>query len=223
MRLLYHLPLSPYARKVRLVLGEKRLPFELQVEKVWQRRPEYLALNPACTVPTLVDADGTAVADSAVICEYLEEAYPDAPRLLPDSVPARAEVRRLVAWFDGKFGNDVTRNLLGEKFMKRLLGQGNPDAGALRAGYANLRHHLEYIGWLAETRRWLAGDELSLADFAAASHLSALDFASDVDWSMSESARDWYARMKSRPSFRPLLADQVPGVTPPAHYANLDF
>lgn len=223
MRVLYHLPLSPFARKVRLVLTEKRLPFELQMEKVWQRRPEYLALNAAATVPTLVDEDGLAIADSSVICEYLEEAYPDATPLLPKSMPERVEARRLVAWFDGKFGNDVSRNLLGEKFMKRLLGQGNPDAGALRAGYANLRHHLEYIGWLAETRRWLAGDELSVADFAAAGHLSALDFASDVDWSISEPARDWYARIKSRPSFRPLLQDQVPGVHPPAHYANLDF
>ncbi|HYZ62506.1 MAG TPA: glutathione S-transferase family protein [Acetobacteraceae bacterium] len=223
MRLLYHLPLSPYARKVRLVLSEKRLPFELQVEKVWQRRPEYLELNPACQVPTLVDEDGTVIADSGVICEYLEEAYPDRLPLLGKGLAARAEVRRLVAWFDNKFAQDVTANLLGEKFMKRLLGRGNPDAMALRAGYSNLRHHLEYLGWLAETRRWLAGDELSLADFAAAGHLSALDFASDVDWTMSEPARDWYARIKSRPSFRPLLADQVPGVTPPAHYADLDF
>jgi glutathione S-transferase len=223
MRLLYHLPLSPYSRKVRLVMSEKRLPFELQVEKVWQRRPEYLELNPACTVPTLVDENGLAVADSGVICEYLEEAYPDAPALLPRGLAERTEARRLVAWFDVKMGQDVTANLLGEKFMKRLLGRGNPDATALRAGYANLRHHLEYIGWLAETRRWLAGDELSLADFAAAGHLSALDFVSDVDWSMSEPAKDWYARIKSRPSFRPLLQDQVPGVTPPAHYADLDF
>lgn len=223
MRLLYHLPLSPFARKVRLVLAEKRLPFELQMEKVWQRRPEYLAINAAATVPTLVDEGGLAVADSAVICEYLEEAYPEALPLLPKAMPERVEARRLVAWFDGKFATDVSRNLLGEKFMKRVLGHGNPDAGALRAGYANLRHHIEYIGWLAETRRWLAGDEMSLADFAAAGHLSALDFASDVDWSISEPARDWYARVKSRPSFRPLLQDQVPGVTPPAHYADLDF
>lgn len=223
MRLLYHLPLSPFARKVRLVLAEKRLPFELQMEKVWQRRPEYLAINAAATVPTLVDEGGLAVADSAVICEYLEEAYPESLPLLPKTMPERVEARRLVAWFDGKFATDVSRNLLGEKFMKRVLGHGNPDAGALRAGYANLRHHIEYIGWLAETRRWLAGDEMSLADFAAAGHLSALDFASDVDWSISEPARDWYARVKSRPSFRPLLQDQVPGVTPPAHYADLDF
>ena len=223
MRILFHLPLSPFSRKIRLVLAEKRLPFELELEQVWKRRPEYLELNPACTVPTLVEPGGLVVPDSGVICEYLEEAYPAELQLLGRTMQERVEVRRLVAWFDGKFAAEVTRNLLGEKFMKRLLGRGNPDATALRAGYANMRHHLEYIGWLAENRRWLAGEFMSLADFAAAGHLSALDFASDVDWSVSDSARDWYARMKSRPSFRGLLLDQVPGVTPPPHYADLDF
>ena len=222
MRSLYHLPLSPFSRKVRLVLAEKRLPFELRLEKVWQRRSEYLELNPAGTVPTLVEENGLAVADSGVICEYLEEAYPDMA-LMGRTLAERVEVRRLVAWFDGKFANEVTRNLLGEKFMKRLAGRGEPDANALRAGYANLRFHMEYLGWLAETRKWLAGSAISFADFAAAGHLSALDFAGDVDWTMSEAARDWYARMKSRPSFRAILADRVPGVVPPAHYADLDF
>ena len=222
MRVLYHLPLSPFARKVRLVLGEKKLPFELQLEKVWERRPEYLDLNPAGTVPTLVEEKGLVVPDSGVICEYLEEAYPEAP-LLGRTLAERVEVRRLVAWFDGRFAREVTANLLGEKFMKRLSGRGNPDANALRAGYANMRGHLEYLGWLSETRKWLGGDALSLADFAAAAHLSALDFAGDVDWSISPAAKDWYARVKSRPSFRPLLADRVPGVIPPAHYADLDF
>jgi glutathione S-transferase len=117
----------------------------------------------------------------------------------------------------------VTRNLLGEKFMKRLLGGGQPDVAAIRAGYANLKGHMEYLGWLAETRKWLAGNELSLADFAAAGHLSALDFTGEIDWSVSHAARDWYARMKSRPSFRPLLTDRVAGVDPPLHYADLDF
>ena len=222
MRLLYHLPLSPFSRKVRLVLAEKRLPFELQVEKVWERREEYLEMNAACTVPTLVEENGLVVPDSGVICEYLEEAYPDTP-LMGRTLAERVEVRRLVAWFDGKFADEVTRNLLGERFMKRLFGRGNPDAGALRAGYGNLRHHLTYIGWLAENRTWLAGASLSYADFAAAGHLSALDFASDVDWTVSAAVRDWYAKVKSRPSFRALLADRVPGVTPPGHYADLDF
>ncbi len=222
MRLLYHLPLSPYARKVRVVLAEKRLPFEMRVEKVWERRAEYLDLNPANKVPTLIEENGLVIPDSNVICEYLEEAYPDTP-LMGHTLAERVEVRRLVAWFDGKFADEVMLNLMYEKFMKRAMGGGNPDAGALRAGYANLRHHMNYIGWLAENRKWLAGAELSMADFAAAAQLSSLDFAGDVDWSVSAAAKDWYARVKSRPSFRALLTDRVPGVIPPPHYADLDF
>lgn len=222
MRLLYHLPLSPFSRKVRLVLAEKKLPFEMRVEKVWERRPEYIGMHPANTVPMLVEENGLVVPDSVVVCEYLEEAYPETP-LLGRTLAERVEVRRLVAWFDGKFAHEVTRNLLGEKFMKRLMGRGNPDAGALRTGYQAMRQHLEYLGWLAENRKWLAGHTLSLADFAAAGHLSALDFAGDVDWSVSAPAKEWYARIKSRPAFRPLLGDRVPGVIPPPHYADLDF
>jgi len=222
MRILYHLPLSPFSRKVRLALAEKRLPVELRVERVWERRDEFLAMSPAAAVPVLAEPNGMVLAESAAICEYLDEAYPDMP-LLGRTLAERAEVRRLVGWFDHKFHVEVTRNLLHERHMKRLLGQGNPDAAALRAGYANIKPHLDYIGWLAETRTWLAGNSLSLADLAAAAHLSTLDYIGDVDWSMNEAAKVWYARIKSRPSFRPLLADRVVGTTPPAHYADLDF
>jgi glutathione S-transferase len=222
MRLLYHLPLSPYARKVRLVLAEKRLPFELRVEKVWQRRAEYLELNPAATVPTLVEDNGLVIPDSGVICEYLDESYPEMC-LLGRTIGERIEVRRLVSWFDNKFAAEVLRNLLWEKTMKQVQGLGAPEAGALRAGYANIKHHLTYIGWLAENRKWLAGANLSLADFTAAAFLSSLDFIGDVDWSASPAAKDWYARMKSRPSFRAILADRVTGMAPPPHYSDLDF
>ncbi len=222
MRYLYHLPLSPFSRKVRLLLAEKRLPFELRVEKVWERRSEYLDLNPAGTVPTLLEDGGLAIPDSTVIAEYLEEAYPDTS-LLGRGHAERVEARRLAAWFDGKFYTEVTDRLLGEKYMKRLTGRGNPDAGALRAGYAALGPHLDYVGWLSETRTWLAGSAISLADFAAAAQLSALDYIGEVDWHTAPAAKEWYARMKSRPCFRGLLADRVPGLTPPAHYADLDF
>ncbi|HQU01850.1 MAG: glutathione S-transferase [Rhodospirillales bacterium 20-60-12] len=222
MRILYHIPLSPYSRKVRLVLAEKRLPFEPRTEKVWERRPEYLLLNPAATVPTLVEDNGLVIPDSNVICEYLEESYPDSG-LLGHTLAERVEVRRLVAWFDGKFAAEVSRNLLYEKSMKPASGRGSPDAGCLRAGYANLRSHMQYIGWLAETRKWLAGSQLSLADFSAAAFLSCLDFMGDIDWSLSPAAKDWYARMKSRPSFRAILADRVSGMAPPPHYTDLDF
>lgn len=222
MRILYHLPLSPFSRKVRLALAEKRIPFDLRAERVWERREEFLDMNPAGTVPVLVEENGLVVADSGAICEYLDEAYPDTP-LLGRTLAERAEVRRLVAWFDHKFHFEVTRCLVYEKHMKRQLGRGNPDAAAIRAGYQNLRPHLDYLGWLAESRHWLAGPTLTLADLAAAAHVSTLDYIGDVDWLISEAAKEWYARVKSRPSFRPLLGDRVSGVTPPEHYADLDF
>ena len=222
MRVLYHMPLSPYARKVRLVLAEKRLPFELRLEKVWERRPEYLELNPAGTVPTLVEDSGLVIPDSSVICEYLDEVYPESS-LMGRTMSDRIEIRRLASWFDGKFAVEVTQNLYGEKYLRRLTRRGLPDPAAIRTGYTALRYHLDYISWLAETRKWLAGDALSLADFAAAAHLSTLDFIGELDWTIAPPAKEWYARMKSRPSFRGILADRVSGTTPPAHYDDLDF
>jgi glutathione S-transferase len=222
MRTLYHLWLSPFARKVRVILKEKHLEFEMRVEKVWERRPEFLALNPAGEVPVLVEPDGTALSDANVIAEYLEEVYPDRP-LLGATATARAECRRLIAWFDIKFNREVTYNLVEEKMMKRFLGLGEPSSQAIRAGYANIRYHLDYIGYLTDRRKYLAGDEFGLADIAAAAHLSALDYLGDVPWGDYEPAKDWYARVKSRPSFRPILADHIPGAAPPRHYADLDF
>lgn len=222
MRLLYHLPLSPFSRKVRVVLHEKNLPFEMQTEKIWDRRPEFLTLNPAGEVPVLVDEDETVVADSGAIVEYLEETCPE-PALIGGDAAARAEVRRLVSWFDQKFYREVGRHLVGEKVLNRFLGLGAPRADAIRAGQANLPVHMEYIAWLTERRKWLAGDAFSLADIAAAVHLSTLDYIGDVPWERFGAVKDWYVRIKSRPSFRPLLADHIPGMPPPKHYANLDF
>ncbi len=223
MRTLYHLALSPFSRKVRVALREKGLDFQLRVEKVWERREEFLSLNPAGTVPVLVEEDGSIFADSGVICEYLEEVYPGERNLLGETPKEHAEVRRLVAWFDQKFAREVTDNLYREKMMKKFLGVGEPNSSAIRAGYANIHYHLDYIGWLTERRKFLAGDKYSLADVAAAAHLSSLDYLGDVPWDEHERAKEWYARIKSRPAFRPLLADNIAGAPPPKHYADLDF
>ena len=221
-RILYHLPLSPFARKIRIVLREKNLDATLQVERVWERRPEFLALNPAGDVPVLIEPDGSVLADSTAIAEYLDEVHRE--KLLLGVNPLdRAEVRRLVGWFDGKLNREVTENLVGEKVMRRLANAGTPNSSAIRAGSQNLAHHLDYIGWLAERRRWLAGDNFSLADIAAAAHLSTVDYLGDVKWDAHEPAKEWYARVKSRPSFRPLLGDMLPGLAPAPHYADLDF
>ena len=221
MRTLYHQWLSPFCRKVRIVLAEKGLAFTLTLEKTWERRDEFLALNPAGDVPVLVDGDAVVV-DSQTICEYLDEVHSERP-LVGTTPTARAETRRLVAWFDLKFNTEVTRYIVDEKFLKRFLRMGEPDSQAIRAGHANIAYHLEYIAYLCERRRWLAGDDFSLADVAASAHLSAIDYLGDVPWDQFADVKDWYARVKSRPSFRPLLADHIPGLEPPKHYADLDF
>lgn len=222
MRTLYHLWLSPACRKVRIVLDEKGLEYETRTENLWERRPAFLAMNPAGDVPVLVEDDDRVFADSGAICEYLEETKPK-PAMLPGGPDERAEVRRLVAWFDIKFNREVSENLIGEKFMKRFLRLGEPDSRALRAGKANIHYHLDYIGWLTDRRTWLAGDDFTLADIAGAAHLSALDYLGDVPWDEHQQAKEWYARVKSRPSFREILADHIPGEPPPKHYADLDF
>ena len=192
MRTLFHLWLHPFSRKVRIVLAEKKLDFELKIEKVWERRTEFLALNPAGDVPVLVEPDGTTLANSQVICEFLEEVYPD-NNLLGRDPAQRAETRRLAGWFDYKFNREVTDNLVGEKLMKRFLKMGEPHGPSIRAGHANIHYHLDYIGFLTEKRNWLAGDDFSLADISAAAHLSSIDYIGDVPWEEHRAARDWYA------------------------------
>lgn len=222
MRVLYHHTLSPFARKVRLVLLEKQLEVEEHVVHDWQRDEDFLALNPAGDVPVLVEDDGLVLADSGAIVEYLDEVHGEPP-LIGTTARERAESRRLAAWFDIKFHREVTWPLVSEKLMKRMLGGEAPDSRAVRAGRANVHTHMRYIAWLTERRKWLAGDHLSIADLAAAAHLSLVDYAGDVPWEDHELTKDWYARVKSRPSFRPLLRDTIPGVPPPRHYTDLDF
>ena len=225
---LHHHPIDPPSRRVRLSLAEKGIPHDTILEKPWDPRAEYRALSPAGDVPTLVIEDDTGAAapiiisDATAICEYLEETFPT-PNLLGTDPVFRAEVRRLVNWFETKMYNETTALILGEKAYKRLSGTGVPDSFILRAGNHNIHGHLDYISWLSERRSWLAGDELTLADLAAAAQISCIDYLGDIPWDRHPNAKEWYARIKSRPSFRPLLGDHLPGLMPPRHYADLDF
>lgn len=221
MNRLYHYPLSPFSRKVRLVLAEKRIEVQLVEERYWEQDSEFRRRNPAGKVPVLVMGN-KVLADSNAICEYLEETV-SAPALMPRGADARYEVRRLVAWFDDKFYNEVTQKLIGERVFRKVMNTGYPDSNNVKAGAKAIRYHLDYMAWLLEKRRWLAGGDMSIADFAAAAHLSCLDYVSDVDWNRSEIVKDWYVKIKSRPAFRSLLADQIPGFPPPRHYGDLDF
>jgi glutathione S-transferase len=230
MLTIFHHPFCPHSRYIRLALAEYGLEYRTIEERTWERRQEFLMMNPAATTPVLVAEGYPPVPGAAVISEFIDEVSgPElqSGRLLPEEPGKRVEVRRLTAWFNEKFFAEVSGPLVLERFYKRLMrmeqGGGPPDTDAIRAARTNVRYHLLYIGWLVRTRDWLAGDELSFADLAAAAHISAVDYLGDVPWSEDEAAKNWYARVKSRPSFRPILAETWPGLTPAPTYANLDF
>ena len=224
-RTLHHFPLDPASRQVRLALGEKRLPFVDNPVRYWER-PKFLTeLNPSGLTPVLVETGehGTLVlCESRAILEHLEEAYAD-PALLSAEPAERAEARRLLQWFDRKFEFEAGGFILHEKMEKRLLGLGAPELANLRQGREGLKNHLYYMDGLLQGREWLAGRRLSLADFAAAAHLSVIDYFGDVPWKDFAAVKTWYMKLKSRPAFRPLLTDRWPGLAPARHYDDLDF
>lgn len=226
---LHHRFFCPHSRFVRLILAERGVEVELIEERPWERREDFLRLNPEGTTPILNAGGGLIIPGAEIIAAYFDElGQPETERqLMPGSMAARVEVRRLMHWFGVKFFEEVSGPLVGEKIDKRFMaaeyGGGAPDTNALRAARANIRYHLRYIGWLAARNDWLAGAELSYADLVAAAHLSVADYLGEVPWNDDETAKDWYARVKSRPSFRPLLADRVVGTPASATYADLDF
>ena len=224
-RILHHFPLDPFSRQVRLALGEKRLGYTEVVERYWERPEGLAALNPSGLLPVLVERSGgvaVTACETRAALDHLEEAHPS-PALLPADPRGRAEARRLLQWFDRKFDGEVNALLLHEKMEKRLLGLGAPDLANLRAGREALRAHLGAMEALLATRDHLAGERLSLADLAGAAHLSVIDYVGEVRWEGFPAVRSWYSRLKSRPAFRPLLADRQPGLPPAPHYDDLDF
>ena len=220
---LYQFPLCPFSRKVRLLLTEKGVPFELVRESPWLKRDEFVDMNPAGQTPVLVEqGKSNVLIDSGAICEYFEETVDKAP-MIPGTAANRAEVRRLVAWFDGRLYGEVIGPLLDERMRKRLVSRDPPDTSVLRSAMKVANAHLDYMDYLLDHRRWLGGPVLSLADLAAAAHLSVADYLGGIDWRGHKQTTDWYAVMKSRPSFRPLLGERMEVIAPPAHYDKVDF
>ena len=221
---LHHFTLDPYSRRIRLSLAEKGIAVPLVEERPWAPSQQVVEQNPSGLLPVLVEDSGAAVCGVEALGEYLEEREGLGPSLLPGNTLQRAEIRRLVAWFDVKFYTEVSEPLLTEKVVKRFMPTPSaPDMGRVRSALQRLRPHLEYIAWLAEERSWLGGEELSLADLAAAAHLSAIDYLGDINWNENLVAKSWYQRLKSRPSFRAILSDAIPAMPPAASYADLDF
>jgi glutathione S-transferase len=230
MLTLLHHPLCSHSRFVRLILGEYGIEVRLVEERFWERREEFLRLNPAGQTPVLIADGQPAVPGAGIIAEFIEDTRPsadEADRLLPRDAVGRVEVRRLASWFNDKFHAEVSGPLVLERVFKRYMtkeqGGGPPDTEMLRAARHNIRYHVSYLGWLVRTRDWLAGERLSLADLAAAAQLSVVDYLGEVPWNDDETVKNWYARVKSRPAFRPLLGDMLAGLPPAKSYTDLDF
>lgn len=227
MHALIHFTLDPFSRRIRLALSEYRVPAELINEDPWKQNAALLDLNPAGTIPIFMENANTPICGVEAIGEFLEETKSGLASLIPGTSFERAEIRRLLNWFDTKFYTEVSEPVLTEKLIRRFLppeqGGGGPDVARVRRAMSRLRGHLAYVAHLADRRPWLAGNHFSMADLAAAAHLSAVDYFGGIPWADYPAAESWYQRMKSRPSFRPLLADTVRGAPPAPHYANLDF
>jgi glutathione S-transferase len=220
---LYQFPLCPFSRKVRLLMSEKSIGYELVAEHPWEMRDDFLDLNPAGRTPVLANTERKLVLkDSRAICEYLEETEDRNP-LLGGTATYRAEIRRLVALFEEHFYGDVVAPLLHERMKKRLVTRESPNASILREAMRRANTHLDYLDYLVDSRSWLAGSTLSMADLAAAAQISVADYLGGIDWAGHNQAHTWYSVLKSRPSFRPLLADRMGGINPPKHYPDVDF
>ena len=222
MRVLHHYMLSAASRFVRLYLNEQKMDFLPKLEEFWKSEAAFLKLNVAGTVPILVEDDGTVLCGAYVIAEYFDDMLPE-QTLLQGRPAERAEIRRVFDWLCGRFDREVLQPLINERLIRRMTGEGVPSSVVIRTALSNLGVHLAYFNHLVEHRQWLAGSKMSIADLMAAASLSVLDFMNDINWDDWDELKLWYARIKSRPSFRPLLADQVTGMTPPGHYTNLDF
>lgn len=220
---LYQFPLCPFSRKVRLLLGEKGIGYELVRESPWERRDEFLDMNPTGQTPVMTDPTrGILLIDSMAICEYLEETV-DKAAMISGTAVNRAEVRRLVAWFDTQFYRDITAPLLHERMEKRLVDRVAPDAKVLREAMKAAVRHLDYTDYLLDHRTWLGGSTMTLADLAAAAQISVTDYLGGIDWKNHEQTARWYRGFKSRPSFRPLLSERMEGIVAPKHYDDVDF
>lgn len=224
MYTLYHHILCPFSRKIRFLLAQKEIEFDLVKENFWERKKEFIALNAAGNVPVLFDLHNKyPICSSSVIAEYIEEKHDDSKNYFGESLIQRAEARRLQMWFDEKFYNEVSKHFLNERFFNRLTCGKTPNPEILRLAKQNLNIHLNYLEFLLENRKYLGGDQISIADFSAAGHISALDYFGDIEWKNRDVVKEWYSLVKSQKGFTDILRDRISGMNPSEQYSRLDF
>lgn len=239
MLTLYHSGTSVCAAKVRLVLAEKGLDWTgkyLDILHGDQFEPAYLKLNPKGVVPTLVH-DGAVIRESSVICEYLDEVFPDPPAT-PNDPTGRAEMRCWTKLVDEELHPVCTVVTFVASHRHTVLAAGRENADAFidkapNPGQRERRRAWLYQGFdapgVAEAlatydavlqrmedalaaRPWLAGDDFSLADIALIPYVNRLAMLGVQEMWEGRRPRlaDWFARIHSRASFQPAIYDHMP-------------
>jgi glutathione S-transferase len=217
----FHYPICPISRQIRVYLKELNLEADIIKESYWERRVEFVKLNPASTVPIII-FDKEAIIGYYAITEFFKENF-DNFYLMPQISQERNLVRQEIYWFNEKFYREVSKIILEEKMIRLLRRIGGPRSDYIRAAKTNLLHHLKYITSSLEAHSYIVSEHLTCADIVVASHISTIDYFAEINWDKFPLIKEWYSIIKSRPSFRTILQDNIAGFTPQKDYANLDF
>lgn len=187
---------SPYARKVRIALQEKGLPFELQTEVPWDNSTNTPRFNPLEKLPVLILEDGSSIYESSFIIHYLEVKHPEIP-LLPTSIDDALTARKLEVLCDGVCDAVVLT------FFERMR-----DGGGSHEWLARQRRKIEggirEIAKIIGNREWAVGDRFSLGDIAAGTVAGYLSVRfPELPWrSMHPNLAAMSDRLEERPSFK---------------------
>jgi glutathione S-transferase len=223
MLTLYHHPVCPLSRQIRVFLKEAEMDFSMAREDYWLRRKEFLQINPAGNLPVIeTDKFSPTLIGTYSIIEYMNENFEDF-YFMPKSFDDRAEVRKSISWFNDKFQREVSKILIDEKMIRLLMHAGGPRSSFIRAAKANLNQHFQLLSSALEKKSHISLEKISCADIVAASHISTVDYFGEINWDSWGVIKEWYSIIKSRPAFQTILQDRVAGFTPPKDYANLDF
>lgn len=224
MKLAYY-NFCPFSRALRIALIEKKIPFSLDILNPWESMERDIIVSPIGNIPVMHDEIGDhrfPIMSVPAGYEYLEDVYEDTS-LYRGDILLHTEIRRLVSWMDSDFFMKVSSKLIEEKIIKRIKRQETPDSVLISEAFEALAYHLEYIDFLVSKRRWIAGDDFSMADIVAGAHLSIIDYLGDIHWVDYPNAKEWYMKLKSRPSFQEMLEDRIGNILPSKNYNNLDF
>ena len=219
---LHHYYLCSSSRYIRLILEEHNITYETQLENFWKPQKDFLKINPAGHLPVLVNEDNFPIIGANSCIEYIKD-LELRPKLLVDNYREKAEINRLVHWFDVIFKKEVFDPIIYEKVFSRIVDNISPNSDNIRAAFDNLNFHIQYFNYLLNSKNYFIKDELTYLDFLAAANFSVLDYLGLLNLKSYESMREWYFKIKSRPSFKTLLKDQIVGLNPHENYKNIDF